>query len=382
MAGTFMGIDFGVTTTVTATRREGQTRVVEDNHGSEIIPSVVALLPTGKQLVGQAAKARRLFDTANTVFSFKRIIGEPSTSVDVRRFVEQYPFFNIDHGSSRRTPCFVTRAGLLTAEDVAAKLLGEVRTRAKDQGDTPDRAVVGIPSGFRERQRLATVRAVQSAGFSDALLIEEPLAIAWAFVHNQPEPERRIAVYDFGGGTFDLAICEVRGGGVRLLATGGDEYLGGDDLDRVIAEWVIQEVLQRYHWDVRSSHEAHGRLVLQCEAAKIALSAQLNTSLELDQVEELEQFAGQTLELSRETLDQLARDLVRRTFAVCDDVLRKLRLGPGEIDEVYLAGGCSLIPSVLAAVANYFGATPRTTAHPEHLVAIGTALIAERSNLT
>ena len=353
MSQSTIGIDFGVTTTVAAFAGESEVALVTDADGKSVFPSVIAFSPTGDDIVGDGAKERRIIDPANTLFSVKRIIGESWNSSAVKHFVDQYPFFPLERHDDN-LPRFATRKGLLTAVEVSSRILAYVRELALRESEGPHHAVVGVPSSYSERQRKATIDAVKAAGFEDALCVAEPLAIARACVRDDRDLAGTIAIYDLGGGTFDLAICEIRKGAVRLLAAGGDEYLGGDDIDRLLADWVVGQVLRRHQWDIRTSPEAMVRLLAECERVKIALSAEEGAAVQLRAVEETELLPDEVVEVEQQLLEELSTDLVRRTFTACDDVLSKAGVTVDAVDAVYLAGGSTQIPFVQRAVERYF----------------------------
>ena len=247
----------------------------------------------------------------------------------------------------------------------------------------PDRVVVGVPTAFNQRQRQATVEALKLAGFRYGICIDEPHAVVWAGLQEDLAGDRRIvAVYDLGGGTFDMAVCEVFGGGTAVIGSGGDEYLGGDDIDWQCAEWAVEETLRRHGWNLKTNKETMTRLVTACEEAKIALSSNEKAEIDLGAIEEAQVLEGQTLELDRARLEHLCTDLVRRTFIVCDNVLADAKVKVDAIDAVLLAGGSSQLPFIQEAVAKYFDTEIITSPAPHLLVATGAAMIAQKSNLS
>jgi molecular chaperone DnaK len=375
-----IGIDFGVTTTEVAVAVDDRTVVIEDSNGRSVIPSVVAFSPTGKELVGVAAKERRANDPANTIHSMKRILGESWNSSTVKHFVEQYPYFALERHEDG-VPRFATRQGLMTAEEVSAKVIAHVRQLVVQAGHSANSAVVGVPSTFSRRQTAATIAALKRAGFKDAITVGEPIAIAWGITETTRKIPRKIAIYDLGGGTFNLAVCEVRGGGVGLLAQGGNEYLGGDDIDWLLADWLVEQVLRKYQWDIRTSPEAMARLLVECERAKISLSGQPSATIKLSAIEEADLLAAEEVTIERELLEDLATGLVRRTFEACDGVLAEAKVRTSDLGEIYLAGGSTQIPFIRRAVQRYFGRSPLISPRPDHLVAVGAALIALRCDL-
>jgi molecular chaperone DnaK len=369
-----LGIDFGTTTTVAAGCTGERPFTIEDASGRGIVPSVVAFAPGGKCLIGTEAKYRRPQDAENTLFSVKRLMGRRMGSTPVQEFQRRYPFKLEAVGSM---PGFVTRAGTFTPEQVAAKIIAHSLALAKQRGIEATHLAVGVPVDFGPPQRTATLRAVELAGFGGvARCVDEPLAIARAFLFGDLDRPRRVAVYDLGGGTFDLAVCQVGGGACTLLASGGDAYLGGDDVDQLLATSVIQQVLEQHRWDFRTNPQAVTRLLAECERVKIALSTMTTGRVKLGAIEPTDVLSGLELTIQRSHLEDLCRDLVRRSFTVCDEVLARAGLRSSSIDEILLAGGSSQIPSVKDTVRQYFGKEPRTAAAPDRLVAEGAALVA------
>ncbi len=370
-----IGIDFGTTTTVGALVTDGGIELLADDKGQIVFPSVVAFPPNGGHLVGDEAKYRRPVDAENTLFSMKRIIGLPWSNLVVQEFVEKYPFkLEPDY---QQIPRFNVRAGQFDSGEVGAKLLQHVLELARRAGPEPEVVVVGVPSDFSSARRMATIDAVKHAGFEGAVCVDEPLAIARAYLREEWGEPRRIAVYDLGGGTFDVAICEIRGDDCVLLAAGGDQFLGGDDIDLAFAEYVAVEVLRQLQWDIMTSLESRTRLIAECERAKIQLSQLQMARIKLRAIENAEMFVGREITIERKQIDRWGYDLARRTFVVCDDVIARAGLQLGDIDEVFLAGGTTRMPSIQKAIAHYFGKEPKVSDSPDHLVAIGTAVIAE-----
>jgi molecular chaperone DnaK len=366
-----VGIDLGTTNTVAAI--DGTT--VQHASGLEsaaVLPSVVAFPPSGAVLTGAIARKRRAIDPKNTIYSAKRVIGQRWLSYAATQFRKSYPFEMVETDSGGCA--FRTRAGVFTPVDIGAKLVEKVFA-ARPTLRSTIAATVAVPAAFDPGARDATRKAVERAGITQVSVVEEPVATAMAYLIARNEQLRYAAVYDLGGGTFDLAIVDCSSRPARVIRHAGDIYLGGDDVDRAIAEWVAGQVLQRHGWDLHADVEVFDRLVVQCEQAKIVLGEAQATTVDLAQVDPAAPAAADKVQLTRAKLTELAQPLVSRTFALCDQVLRDAGLQAAQIDAVYLAGGTTLMPLVRESVATYFGTLPRCEFDPMEVVAVGASLM-------
>jgi molecular chaperone DnaK len=365
-----VGVDLGTTNTLAAL--EGRLlRATDSEDDDGIVPSVVAFLPNGVTKVGAAARRRRAVDPKNTIYSAKRIIGRKWHSYEVSRFRECYPFELVK--TEAGGAAFRTRAGTFAPSQIAAGVMDTVRRRTGlDPGAY--RALIAVPATFGADQRQATLEAGKEVGFREVAVLEEPVATAVAYMAARPGAIRRAAVYDLGGGTFNLAVVDCSARPYRVVGHGGDTYLGGDDIDRAMAEWAAQQVLAKYRWDLRSDPETYDRLVLEAERAKIRLSFARQTSLELGQVDPASPVAIESVKLDREMLERVAYPLIQRTFGVCDEVLSEAAVRPRDIDAVLLAGGSTGLAMVRHYVARYFDQTPEVAFDPMEVVALGASL--------
>ncbi|MGD8863712.1 MAG: Hsp70 family protein [Myxococcales bacterium] len=365
-----IGIDLGTTNTVAALEGVAMEHAAGLD-SSPILPSVVAFPPSGATLVGATARKRRAIDPKNTIYSAKRIMGQRWLSYAATRFRKQYPFDFVETAQGR---CgFRTRAGVLGPVDVAAKVIEKVFA-SQSAMRSGVHAVVAVPAAFDEDARRATEAAAELAGLTRVTLVEEPVATATAYATLRAEQARYAAVFDLGGGTFDLALLDCSETPARVICHAGDAYLGGDDIDRALADWVTGEVLARHGWDVGDDPEVRDRLTVECERAKIAVSSQPTATVTLSQVDPAAPAAASGVEIDRQTMDRLTQPLVSRTFMLCDQVLREAQLSADRIDAVYLAGGATQMPLVREGVAGYFGALPRCDFDPMHVVGIGASL--------
>jgi molecular chaperone DnaK len=368
-----IGIDLGTTNTVAAI--EGTTiQHAAGVDSSPILPSVVAFPPSGAVLAGQSAKKRRAIDPKNTIYSAKRLMGQRWLSYATTQFRKQYPFDLIETGGGGSA--FRTRAGDFTPVEIGAKLMEKVFAARLTLRQSVA-AVVTVPAAFEPAAREATRKAVELSGIASVRVIEEPVATAMAYLTTRNERLRHAVVYDLGGGTFDLAVVDCSSQPARVIRHAGDPYLGGDDIDRAIAQWVAEQVLSQHGWDLSGDPEVFDRLVLQCERMKIRLSTADEARLELGQIDPAAPSAQASVQLTRQLLVELAQPFVSRTFILCDQVLREAGLKASQIDAVYLAGGTTLMPLVREGVANYFGSLPRCDFDPLEVVAIGASLAAD-----
>ncbi len=366
-----IGIDFGTTNTVASAA--GLVLPLALEQGSSVLPSVVAFPPNGATLVGSGARRRRAIDPRNTISSIKRLIGRGWNAAEVVEFRARSPLdlFRRDDGS----PAIRTRAGVHDATAIAALILEAV---VRELPAPPDqvKAVITVPSRFQEEHRRAVVGAARSAGLQRVAVVDEPVATALAYLSGGAHGYQRVAIYDLGGGTLDVAIVDCRQRPFRVTAHGGDLYLGGDDFDRALADWAADQVAERQRWDLRPDPVVYDRLVIECERAKIRLCTEPVTRIDLGQVDPSAPLVDRYLELDEATLEQLCLALVYRSFVVCDAVLADAGTDRSQIDAVFLAGGTTLLPMVSSAVENYFGRRPRADIDPVEVVSIGAGLAA------
>jgi molecular chaperone DnaK len=375
MGSPVLGIDLGTTNSVVAVARGGKVEVLPDAEGNKLFPSVVSFHPSGSVLAGYPARERRLVDAANTVYSIKRLIGRPFRSEEVRRARERFPFA-FQEGPTGG-PLVVARGETYTLPEISAFVLRGVRAQAEEALREPcRRAVVTVPANFNELQRSATKAAGRVAGLEVLRILNEPTAAALAYGCGAGNKRERVAVYDLGGGTFDLTILDLAGDVFEVVATAGDTFLGGDDIDVLVADEMVEALLAQHRYDARGDLQAYERLRAAAEWAKCQLSGTDDVELT---VEEIGYGAGGAaldlrFSLSRSHLEELVRPLIARTFDVCEEAMRMSNLRPTQIDQVILVGGSSRMPSVRRMVAEYFGRTPLATIDPDLVVAQGAAI--------
>jgi molecular chaperone DnaK len=361
-----IGIDLGTTNTVAA---QGGNACTAGEDGRATLPSVVAFLPNGRTQVGPLARRRRAIDSANTIFSSKRIIGRRSDSHEVRNFRDRYPFAVEDQDG---WAAFRTRAGLVTPIEVAAHVLDALITRT---GIDPKTApvTVTVPAAFAMPQRDATRQAAAKAGLGEVRLLDEPVATAHAYITCGTRCERAF-VYDLGGGTFDCAIADCTSGAPVLVAHTSDLTLGGDDLDYRLAAWVRHVVIEKHNWDLASYAEVYDRVVSECELAKIGLGTGERVEFLLGQVDPDCPAPDEPIAITRQLIDTQCRELLQRSFTSCDSVLRQAGMKASDVDVVMLAGGSTLLPVVQDGVAAYFGKRGALGIEPTEVVAIGASI--------
>ena len=371
-----LGIDFGTSTTIMAVYQDRRMSIIKAPSNDEVTPSYVAFMPDNKKVFGRAARSRRLIDPDNTLFSFKRILGKSWVSSEVRAFGKQYPFF-LEKGDDN-LPRFVTRAGKLGAGEVTTLLLSYLHQSTDLAVKDMLRVTMTVPTAFRSEQRQALIAAGMHAGFRNVDVIEEPCAAAAASLRGDPR-DQVIVVYDLGGGTFDVTVVQQTASQVKVLATGGDSYLGGDDITARCANWVAEQVLEQFHWNIRSSDTSYQKLVFTCDNIKHYLSFSDQHEINLTGIDEI--LKEKSIFLTREHVERISMDLVQRTFLICDETLRKAGILASRVDAVVLSGGCCYMPLIRNSVKNYFGQEPKMQLPPDKVVALGAALHAGEQTL-
>jgi molecular chaperone DnaK len=366
-----LGIDLGTTNTVVAAVRSGRARVLADGEGRKLLPSVVSFPATGEVLVGSRARDLRHVDARNTVFSVKRLIGRAWMSPEVVEARIRYPY-ELKEGPGHG-PLVVARGKEFTLPEISAFVLRRARLIAEAAlGEPVGQAVVTVPASFNELQRAATKVAGRVAGLDVLRILNEPTAAALAYGLGHGRRER-VAIYDFGGGTFDCTLLELSGSVFEVLATSGDSFLGGDDLDTLLAERMSEAFVNAFRFDPRAYPDAFERLRLAAEALKQRLSGE-----DVAQVTLREETAGGVLELpfvlTRAELEAIAKPLVDRTLAVTREALALAARPASAFDTVVLVGGSTRMPLVRRAVEEFFGKAPRSEINPEEVVAIGAAV--------
>jgi molecular chaperone DnaK len=366
-----IGIDLGTTNSVVAVMEGGEPAVVVNQEGARTTPSVVGFAKDGERLVGQVAKRQAVTNPENTVFSIKRFMGRKHAEIAQETARVPYRVQKADNGDA----WVEVRGKKYSPPEISAMILQKLRDAAKDHlgADVTD-AVITVPAYFNDAQRQATKDAGRIAGLNVLRIVNEPTAAALAYGLDKKTDET-IAVYDFGGGTFDISILEVGEGVVEVKATNGDTHLGGDDLDDRVMQWIVDEFKKTDGVDLGKDRMALQRLKEAAEKAKIELSTVMETDINLPFI-----TADQTgpkhlqMKLTRAKFEQLVDDLLQRSMAPVKQALADAGLKPADIDEVVLVGGSTRVPKIQQLVKEYFGKEPHKGVNPDEVVAVGAAI--------
>src|SRR6478735_8738276 len=374
MAAPVIGIDLGTTNTVVAVVKDGQASAIPDQDGNVLLPSVVSFHPNGNVLVGRGAKDRRLVDSINTIYSVKRLIGRSWDSEEVRLARSRFPF-QMKEGPGQAA-LVVARGETYTLPEISAFVLRKAKSVAEAAlGMTVERAVITVPANFNDLQRAATKVAGRVAGLDVMRILNEPTAAALAYGYGKSSSER-IAVYDFGGGTFDVTLLDLSDNVFEVLATAGNTFLGGDDLDLAIAERMSEVLLAQHRVDARADLQIFERLRAAAELVKHRLSNEPEVRLIVNEV--AHGVGGRPVNfefsMTRQEFEQLALPIIDRTFDVCREAMGIARLAETDFDQVLLVGGSTRIPLVRARVEEFFQKPLRASINPDEVVAIGAAI--------
>jgi molecular chaperone DnaK len=371
--GKAIGIDLGTTNSVVAVVQGGEPVVIPNQEGSRTTPSVVAFTEKGERLVGQIAKRQAITNPENTVFSIKRLMGRKYNSPEVEHAKKRLPYKIVEapNGDAH----VEIRGKRYSPPEISAMILQKLKQAAEDYlGESVTDAVITVPAYFDDSQRQATKDAGRIAGLNVLRIINEPTAASLAYGMDKKK-EEKIAVYDLGGGTFDISILEIGEGVIEVKATNGDTYLGGDDFDLRIIDWMVEEFKQEQGIDLKQDKMALQRLKEAAERAKVELSTAMETEINLPFI-----TADATgpkhllMKLTRAKFEQLVSDLVERSIGPCKDALRDASLSTSDVDEVLLVGGQTRTPKVVQTVQNFFGKEPNKSVNPDEVVAVGAAI--------
>ncbi|MGK2848979.1 MAG: molecular chaperone DnaK [Minisyncoccota bacterium] len=367
-----LGIDLGTTNSAMAFVEGGAPSIVENKEGNRTTPSMVAISKTGERLVGLLAKRQGVTNPENTLFSVKRLIGRHFNDDEVQRDMKTLPYKVIQAGEGVK---IVMGGKEYTPQEVSAMILSKLKADAEEKlGEKITDAVITVPAYFDDSQRKATKEAGEIAGFNVRRIINEPTAAALAYGFNKKKDEK-IAVYDLGGGTFDISILEVAEDTVEVKSTNGDTHLGGDDFDQRIIHWIIDEFKKQEGIDLSKDPLSLQRIKEAAEKAKIELSTANDT--EINQPFITSDANGPKhllLKMTRAKLEELVHDLVEASFEPVKKALADAKLTVKDINEVVLVGGMTRMPLVLSSVEKFFGKKPNITVNPDEVVALGAAL--------
>ncbi len=378
MTGPVLGIDLGTTTTIASVIRDGIPEVIPVEGGSRfLIPSVVHFGENGEVLsVGTEAKKQKLPSPTRTVFSIKRIIGRTFSHPDTEVALMRFPF-PIVEGSNDSVLLTIGRKSYSPQEVSSFVLQKAIEYAHRHLGEPTDRVVITVPANFNEAQRRATQNAGKLAGLDVLRIINEPTAAALAYGFGNTANER-IAVYDLGGGTFDMTILETRNKVLDVLSTGGNSFLGGDDVDNAILEYLVYDVEKKFGIRVMDHPSVLNTLAAQTEELKIALSRNDRVKTILRRLIPGDSRGGDySIDLTSDLLNQLATPIVKKTFDICDRTLEEAHLKAKDIDAVIMVGGATKMPLVQREVLRYFGKEPCAGIETELVVSMGAAILAQ-----
>ncbi len=368
-----LGIDLGTTNSAMAVVMGGKPEIIENKEGNRTTPSMVAINKNGERLVGLLAKRQAITNPENTIFSAKRLIGRKFSDPEVQKAIKVLPY-KIKEGPNGSVHIVMNGKEYRPAE-ISAMILQKLKADAEAKlGEKIEEAVITVPAYFDDSQRKATKDAGEIAGLKVRRIINEPTAAALAYGFNQKKDEK-IAVYDLGGGTFDISILEVGDDTVEVKSTNGDTFLGGDDFDQRIINWILEEFKKQEGIDLSKDPLALQRIKEAAEKAKIELSSAMET--EINQPFITSGADGPkhlVMKLTRSKLEELVMDLVEKTIEPCKKALEDAKLGAADINEVILVGGMTRMPLVQKKVEEFFGKKPNASVNPDEVVALGAAI--------
>ena len=369
--GKIIGIDLGTTNSCVSVFEGSEPVVITNSEGKRTTPSVVGFVKDGERKVGDPAKRQAITNPINTVFSIKRFMGE--TYAQSQKEAERVPFNVVNENGYPRVDI---EGRKYTPQEISAIILQKMKKTAEDYlGQEVTDAVITVPAYFSDSQRQATKEAGQIAGLNVQRIVNEPTAAALAYGVDKANKDMKIAVFDLGGGTFDISILEFGGGVFEVLSTNGDTHLGGDDFDQVIIDWLANGFKAEEGIDLTKDPMAMQRLKEAAEKAKIELSSSTSTEINLPYISAEGGVPKHLVKtLTRSQFEQLAHNLIQACLVPCQNAMRDAGLQASDIDEVILVGGSSRIPAVQTLVKNYFGKEPSKGVNPDEVVAIGAAI--------
>ena len=369
--GKIIGIDLGTTNSCVAVFEGNEPVVIANSEGKRTTPSVVAFVEGGERKVGDPAKRQAITNPKKTIYSIKRFMGENWQQTE--KEISRVPYTVVNEGGYPRVDIDGRK---YTPQEISAMILQKMKKTAEDYlGQEVTDAVITVPAYFSDSQRQATKEAGQIAGLNVRRIVNEPTAAALAYGVDKANKDMKIAVFDLGGGTFDISILEFGGGVFEVLSTNGDTHLGGDDFDQVIIDWLVQEFKNDEGADLTQDPMAMQRLKEAAEKAKIELSSSTSTEINLPYIMPVGGVPKHLVKtLTRAKFEQLAHDLIQACLAPCQKAMADAKLNTSDIDEVILVGGSSRIPAVQTLVKNYFGKEPSKGVNPDEVVAVGASI--------
>ena len=369
--GKVIGIDLGTTNSCVAVFEGNEPVVIANSEGKRTTPSVVGFVQGGERKIGDPAKRQAITNPKNTVYSIKRFMGENWQQTE--KEISRVPYTVVNENGYPRVEI---EGRKYTPQEISAMVLQKMKKTAEDYlGQEVTDAVITVPAYFSDSQRQATKEAGQIAGLNVLRIVNEPTAAALAYGVDKANKDMKIAVFDLGGGTFDISILEFGGGVFEVLSTNGDTHLGGDDFDQVIIDWLVQEFKNDEGANLKDDPMAMQRLKEAAEKAKIELSSSTSTEINLPYIMPVAGVPKHLVKtLTRAKFEQLAHDLIQACLAPCQKAIADAKLSTADIDEVILVGGSSRIPAVQTLVKNYFGKEPSKGVNPDEVVAVGASI--------
>ena len=369
--GKIIGIDLGTTNSCVAVFEGNEPVVIANSEGKRTTPSVVGFVENGERKIGDPAKRQAITNPKNTVYSIKRFMGENWQQTE--KEISRVPYNVVNEGGYPRVDI---NGRKYTPQEISAMVLQKMKKTAEDYlGQEVTDAVITVPAYFSDSQRQATKEAGQIAGLNVKRIVNEPTAAALAYGVDKANKDMKIAVFDLGGGTFDISILEFGGGVFEVLSSNGDTHLGGDDFDQVIIDWLVQEFKNDEGANLKDDPMAMQRLKEAAEKAKIELSSSTSTEINLPYIMPVAGVPKHLVKtLTRAKFEQLAHDLIQACLAPCQKAIADAHLTTADIDEVILVGGSSRIPAVQTLVKNYFGKEPSKGVNPDEVVAVGASI--------
>ena len=370
--GKIIGIDLGTTNSCVSVLEGKNPVVIPNSEGRNTTPSIVAFVDGGERKVGDPAKRQAITNPTRTVYSIKRFMGESYDQVTNE--ISRVPYKVVNNGNNQ--PRVEIDGRQYTPQEISAMILQKMKKTAEDYlGQSVTEAVITVPAYFNDAQRKATKEAGEVAGLKVQRIVNEPTAAALAYGLDKADGDKRIAVFDLGGGTFDISILELGDGVFEVKSTNGDTHLGGDDFDQRIINWLADEFQKDENVDLRQDPMALQRLKEAAEKAKIELSSSMTTEINLPYIMPVNGVPKHLVKtLSRAKFEQLADDLIQSTIKPCEQALRDANLSTSDIDEVILVGGSTRIPAVQEIVQKFFGKAPSKGVNPDEVVAVGAAI--------
>ena len=369
--GKIIGIDLGTTNSCVSVFEGNEPVVIANSEGKRTTPSVVGFVEGGERKIGDPAKRQAITNPQKTIYSIKRFMGE--TWQQTEKEISRVPFKVVNEGGYPRVDIDGRK---YTPQEISAMVLQKMKKTAEDYlGQEVTEAVITVPAYFSDSQRQATKEAGQIAGLNVRRIVNEPTAAALAYGIDKTNKDMKIAVFDLGGGTFDISILDFGGGVFEVLSTNGDTHLGGDDFDQVIIDWLVDEFRRDEGADLKSDPMAMQRLKEAAEKAKIELSSSTSTEINLPYITATAAGPKHLIKtLTRAKFEQLAHNLIQACLVPCQNAVRDAGISVSDIDEVILVGGSSRIPAVQTLVKNYFGKEPSKGVNPDEVVAVGAAI--------